>query len=49
MMRAATYQQAVANLAKALADNAQAESERRQKLGDWASQEERQSYLSRAV
>jgi multidrug resistance efflux pump len=41
--------QAVVQQTKALADNAQAESERRQKLGDWASEEERQSYLSKAL
>ena len=41
--------EAAAQQAMSVADYAQAESERRQKLGDWASQEERQSYLSRAV
>jgi multidrug resistance efflux pump len=41
--------QAAVEQTKALADNAQTESERREKLGDWASQEERQSYASRAL
>lgn len=34
---------------KALADNAKSEAERREKLGDWASQEERESFASRAL
>ncbi len=34
---------------QALADNAQAESVRREKLGDWASQEERQTFASNAM
>jgi multidrug resistance efflux pump len=41
--------QAVVDQNKALADNAQAEAERREKLGDWASQEERQTYVSKAL
>jgi multidrug resistance efflux pump len=41
--------QAVVNQAKALADNAQTEAERREKLGDWASQEERQTFVSKAL
>ena len=34
---------------QALADNAQVESVRREKLGDWASQEERQTFASNAM
>jgi multidrug resistance efflux pump len=41
--------QAVVDQTKALADNAQVEAERRQKLGDWASEEERQTFMSRAM
>jgi RND family efflux transporter MFP subunit len=41
--------QAVVDQSKALADNAQAEAERREKLGDWASQEERQTFVSKAL
>jgi RND family efflux transporter MFP subunit len=41
--------QAAVDQTKALADNAQVEAERRQKLGDWASEEERQTFMSRAM
>jgi multidrug resistance efflux pump len=41
--------QAAVDQTKALADNAQVEAERREKLGDWASQEERQTFVSRAL
>jgi multidrug resistance efflux pump len=41
--------QAAVDQTKALADNAQVEAERRQKLGDWASEEERQTFMSRAL
>ena len=41
--------QAAVDQTKALADNAQVEAERRQKLGDWASEEERQTFISRAM
>jgi multidrug resistance efflux pump len=41
--------QAAVDQTQALAENAKAEAERREKLGDWASQEERQSFASRAL
>src|SRR5262245_46347908 len=41
--------QAAVDQTKALADNAKSEAERREKLGDWASQEERESFASRAL
>ncbi len=41
-------QSAVAQ-AKATADNARAESDRREKLGQWASEEEREAYMSKAL
>jgi multidrug resistance efflux pump len=41
--------QAAVEQAKALAENAQAEASRREKLGDWVSQEERQTFVSRSM
>jgi RND family efflux transporter MFP subunit len=41
--------QAVVAQAKANAANAKAESDRREKLGQWASEEEREAYLSKAL
>jgi multidrug resistance efflux pump len=41
--------QAALEQAKSLADNAQAEATRREKLGDWVSQEERQTFVSRSM
>jgi multidrug resistance efflux pump len=41
--------QAAVEQAKALAENAKAEATRREKLGDWVSQEERQTFVSRSM
>jgi RND family efflux transporter MFP subunit len=41
--------EAVVAQAKATADNAKAESDRREKLGQWASAEEREAFLSKAL
>ena len=41
--------QAAVDQTQALAQNAKSEAERREKLGDWASQEERESFASRAL
>ena len=41
--------QATVAQAKATFDNANAESERREKLGQWASQEEKEAFLSKAL
>jgi multidrug resistance efflux pump len=41
--------QAAVEQAKAMSENAKAEAERREKLGDWVSQEERQTFVSRSM